>query len=577
MPTPASPVLRSISSVVLSAAALLVALVCVPDSVFAQEPVSSKPERPNIIYILLDDTGFSDLGAYGSEIATPHIDALARDGLRYNHFASRAICSPTRAALLTGRNNQSVGMMDLAGGPDDAPAHSRGEIAPEAATIATILQNHGYRTTVTGKWHLTPEEEFYDSSAGSAPTYANWPSGKGFENFYGWLHGWTDQYDPQGPGRRMIEGEALATESNPGGEHVSEEIVTRAIGYMEKGFEAEPDRPQFLYLAFGATHAPIQAPEEYIDRYDSMYNGGWDSLRVERFQRQKQLGIIPEDAVLTARHPEDPAWSSLSEAEQTVYAQFMEVYAGFLEHTDAQIGRLIDYLKESGQYENTVIFLMSDNGAAPEAGVQGNFEHPYGGEMTVKEMLGRLDDLGSPQSQALYQRPWARVGAVPFQRYKLWPFGGGVRDPLIVSWPETIKDAGAIRTQYVETIDITPTVLNILDVSAPDTVDGVPQMDIHGASILPTFTNPEAPTRTTQFFVMRGNRAIYHDGWKAIAIHENGTPFERDQWELYYVEEDFSEATDLSAQYPERLEEMKALWWSEAEKYNALPLVEFSF
>lgn len=562
----------------LSVAVLLVALVYSTGSVFAQEPApSSESERPNIIYILLDDTGFSDIGAYGSEISTPHIDALARDGLRYNHFESRAICSPTRAALLTGRNSQSVGMMDLAGGPDDAPAHSQGEITPEAATIATILQNHGYRTTLTGKWHLTPEEEFYDTTENIAPSYANWPSGKGFDNFYGWLHGWTDQYDPSGPGDRMIEGEAPANESNPGGEHVSEEIVTRAIGYMEESFKADPDRPQFLYLAFGATHAPIQAPEEYIDRYDGMYDGGWDSLRVERFQRQKQIGIIPDNAVLTARHSEDPAWSSLSEDEQTVYARFMEVYAGFLEHTDAQIGRLVDYLKESGQYENTVIFLMSDNGAAPEAGVQGNFEDPYSGDMTVEEMLGRLDDLGGPQSQALYQRPWARVGAVPFQRYKLWPFGGGARDPLIVNWPKTIKDAGAIRTQYVETIDITPTVLDILDATAPDTVDGVPQMDLHGESILPTLTNPKAPTRTTQFFVLRGNRAIYHDGWKAIAIHENGTPFESDKWELYHVEEDFSEATDLSAQYPAKLEEMKALWWSEAEKYNALPLVEFSF
>ena len=212
-------------------AAVLALLVCVPGPLFAQDgSPSAEADRPNVIYILLDDTGFSDLGAYGSEISTPHIDDLARDGLRYNHFESRAICSPTRAALLTGRNSQSVGMMDLAGGPDDAPAHSRGEITPEAATIATILKRHGYRTTVTGKWHLTPEEEFYDSAAGSAPTYENWPTGKGFDNFYGWLYGWTDQYDPEGPGRRMIEGKAPANESNPGGEHVSEEIVSRAIG-----------------------------------------------------------------------------------------------------------------------------------------------------------------------------------------------------------------------------------------------------------------------------------------------------------------------------------------------------------
>ncbi len=541
------------------------------------EVLAQGESRPNIIYILLDDTGFADLGSYGSEISTPNIDQLARQGLRYNHFESRAICSPTRAALLTGRNSQSVGMMDLAGGDEDGPAHSRGYITPKAATVAQILSETGYRTTATGKWHLTPREEMYDASTNSATTKRNWPTSKGFDNFYGWLIGWTDQYNPSGRGQRMIEGEEPAEESNPGGEHVSEEIVTRAIHYLEDGFNNNPKQPQFLYLAFGATHAPIQVPEEYIEKYEGVYDEGWDQLRLERFERQKRIGIIPKDAVLTARHPDDPPWNSLSEEEQRVFARFMEVYAGFTEHTDAQIGRLISYLKESGQYDNSVIFLMSDNGAAPEAGVEGNFEHPYGGQMTISEMDARLEDLGSENSSALYQRPWARVGGVPFKKYKLWPYGGGVRDPLIISWPDKIRDSGSIRTQYVETIDITPTVFDILNIKAPEEYDGVEQLDIHGESIMDTFTDPNASTRTTQFYVMRGNRAIYHDGWKAIAIHENGTDFEDDKWELYHVKEDFSEAVDLSAQYPEKLEELKTLWWSEAEKYGALPLVEFRF
>lgn len=547
------------------------------DLSFVQAQSDSKP---NIIYILLDDTGFSDLGSYGSEIATPHMDRLATEGLRYNHFESRAICSPTRAALLTGRNSQSVGMMDLARGPfEDGPAHSRGYISEKAATIAHILQEHGYRTTATGKWHLTPTEEQEDESTGTSDNLRNWPTSKGFQNFYGVLSGWTDQYDPHewGRGRQIIEGNRMAEEENSGGEHFSEEIVNRAINYMDEGFSDTPDQPQFLYLAFGATHAPIQAPQEYIDNYKGVYDKGWDALRLERFNRQKQLGIIPEEAVLTARHPEDPAWDSLNEEEKEVFARFMEVYAGFLEHTDAQVGRLVDYLKESGQYENTIIFLMSDNGAAPEAGVKGNFDTPYGDPMTVSEMHDRLEDLGTENSSALYQRPWARVGGVPFKKYKLWPHGGGVRDPLIVTWPGVIKDSGAIRTQYVETIDITPTVFDIVDIKAPKEFEGVDQLDVHGKSILPTITDSEAPTRTTQFFVLRGNRAIYHDGWKAIAIHENGTDFEDDQWELYDWENDFSEAVDLSAQYPEKLEEMKKLWWSEAEKYGALPLVEFRF
>ncbi|WP_234572961.1 arylsulfatase [Rhodohalobacter sp. 614A] len=536
---------------------------------------SQNSKRPNIVYILLDDAGFSDLGSYGSEINTPNMDQLATEGIRYNHFETRAICSPTRAALLTGRNSQAVGMMDLAGGSEDGPAHSRGYVTPEAAIVAQILKENGYQTTATGKWHLTPPQEMFDESTNSASTRRNWPTGKGFDNFYGWLTGWTDQYNPSGRGQRIIEGDMPAEENNPGGEHVSEEIVTKAIQYLDEGFKTNPEQPQFLYLAFGAIHAPIQVPEEYIEKYNGAYDEGWDKIRLERFERQKRIGIIPEDAVLTARHLDDPAWNSLSDEEKAVFARFMEVYAGFTEHTDEQIGRLINYLKSSGQYDNTVIFLMSDNGAAPEAGVEGNFEHPYGGQMTISEMYNRLDELGSENSSALYQRPWARVGATPFQKYKLWPHGGGVRDPLIITWPEKIRDSGSIRTQYVETIDITPTVLDILDIGAPEELDGVEQMDFHGESILPTFTDPNASTRTTQFYLMRGNRAIYHDGWKAIAIHERGTDFEDDHWELYHVEKDFSEAVDLSAQYPEKVEEMKALWWTEAEKYGGLPLLEF--
>lgn len=538
------------------------------------QPVLPENPGPNIIYILLDDVGFSDLGPYGSEIATPSIDQLAREGIRYNHFETRAICSPTRAALLTGRNNQAVGMMDLAWGNPDGPAHSRGYITPEAGTIAQILQAHGYRTTTVGKWHLTPnaeQQESYESRA-------NWPSGKGFQNSYGWLTGWTDQYNPSGTGQEMMEGDHLAQEANPGGDHVSEEIVNRAIEYLREGFASSPEQPQFLYLAFGAAHAPIQVPRRYIDRYAGVYEKGWDVLREERFARQKQMGIIPVNAVLTGRHEDDPAWMDLSSVEKTVFARFMATYAGFIEHTDEQIGRLINFLKDAGQYNNTVIFLMSDNGAAPEAGPDGNFTRPYGSDITIEEMLARLDDLGSERSSALYQRPWARVGATPFKKYKLWPFGGGVRDPLIISWPDYILDKGGIRTQFVEVMDITPTVLDILNIDPPEQIGGIDQMDMHGASILRTFNDPYAPAaRNTQFYCMRGNRGIYHEGWKAVAIHERGRDFEEDIWELYHVATDFSECINVADQYPDKLKEMKELWWSEAEKYGSLPLTEFSF
>ena len=548
--------------------ALVLFLTLITSSMFAQS-AQTETSRPNIIYILLDDVGFADLGPYGSEVSTPTIDMLAGEGIRYNNFMTRAICAPTRASLLTGRNNQTVGMMDLPRVKAGNPPHSQGYITPRAGTIAQILQANGYRTSMVGKWHLTPNTEM----KADFPGKDNWPTGKGFQNFYGWLSGWCDQYNPAGTGREMIEGDQLAQEENPGGNHVSEALVDHAIAYLKEGFEKAPDQPEFLYLGFGAAHAPIQVPKNYIARYAGVYDKGWDKLREERFARQKKLGIIPANAVLTERHEDDPPWDELSAVEQTVYARFMATFAGFIEHTDEQIGRLITFLKEEGVYDNTLIFLMSDNGAAPEAGVDGNFLRPYGRDISVDEMYARLDDLGSERSSALYQRPWARAGGTPFKKYKLWPFGGGVRDPLIISWPGNIPDPGGIRTQFVDIIDITPTVLGILDIEAPASIKGVDQMDMHGASIQQTIQDPDAPDpRNTQFFCMRGNRAIYHEGWKAVAIHKRGTDYALDKWELYHVAVDFSESTDLAAEYPEKTAELKALWWSEAEKYGSLPL-----
>jgi arylsulfatase len=525
--------------------------------------------RPNVVFILLDDVGFSDLGAYGSEIRTPSIDRLARDGLRYDVFETRAVCSPTRAALLTGRNNQSVGMMELPSADRGHP-QLHGHIVPEAATIAQILRANGYRTSAVGKWHLTPPAEMPDS----ARSRANWPSGKGFQDFYGWLLGWTDQYDPSGVGREMMEGDHPSTAPRPPGYHVSEAIVTRAIEYLKDGRAKDPGQPQFLYLSFGAGHYPLQVPREYVDRYAGVYEKGWDRLREERFERQKALGIVPRDARLSPRGKENPAWESLSADERKVYARFMATYAGFLEHADEQIGRLVAYLKESGQYENTLIFLISDNGATSEGGSTGQFRVRYGPPAEIGQLLSRLDEVGSPSSEPMYQRPWAWLGATPFQKYKSTPYGGGVRDPLIVTWPAVIHDRGAIRSQFVDAIDLTPTVLDVLGIPVPAVVDGVPQMPMHGRSIRATFTDPRAPTRTVQYFEIYGNRAIRSGGWRAIATHRNGTSFDEDRWELYDLEHDFSESADVSARYPEKLKELQALWHAEAEKYDGLPLLE---
>jgi arylsulfatase len=374
-----------------------------------------------------------------------------------------------------------------------------------------------------------------------------------------------------------MEGDHPSTAPRPAGYHVSEAIVTRAIDYLKEGRAREPRQPQFLYLAFGAGHYPLQVPEEYIDRYEGVYERGWDRLREERFERQKEIGIIPRDARLSPRSEENPAWDGLTPAEKKVYARFMATYAGFLEHADEQIGRLVAYLKETGQYDDTLIFLISDNGATPEGGLTGRFRVGGGrgaDAMGIGQMLARLDEVGSPASEPMYQRPWAWLGATPFQKYKSTPYGGGVRDPLIVTWPAGIRDRGAVRPQFVDAIDITPTVLDVLGIQAPEVFAGVPQMALQGRSIRQTFADPRAPTRTVQFFELYGNRAIRSDGWRAIATHENGTSFDRDRWELYDLSHDFSESVDVAARYPEKLEELQALWRSEAAKYNGLPILE---
>ena len=527
------------------------------------QPVKAGPGSPNIVYIVLDDTGFGDLGCYGSEVATPNIDALASGGLLYNNFHSKAVCSPTRASLLTGRNAHSVGMKELPGGDQGYP-HTRGRVPASAANIAQILSKNGYSTFAAGKWHLVPREDM--TAAGDR---THWPLQKGFDRFHGFLSGWSDQYRPD----LVVDNHSVKPPDRPD-YHFSEDIVEQSIEMLSGNLEDGAEKPFFLYLAFGAMHAPIQVPKRYIEKYAGAFNDGWDVIRERRFRRQLELGVIPAGTELPPRNPGDPAWDDLSDEARTVFARFMEAYAGFLEHTDEQIGCLIDLLKERGRFDNTVIFLLSDNGGAPEAGPEGNFARPYGDRMTVHDMYEHLDELGSRNSQPLYQRAWAMASSAPFKYYKLWPFNGGVRTPLIVSWPKEIRRTG-LRGQFVDVIDITPTVLNIIGIAAPTVFDGVCQMPIQGESIRATFLDPNSPApRDTQFFELWGSRSIYHDGWKAVAFHTPGTDFDDDLWELYNLKTDFCETADLASQHPETLEELKALWWVEAAKYGALPLLE---
>jgi len=527
--------------------------------------IPDKKASPNVIYIVLDDTGFSDLHCFGSEIATPNIDALAAGGLRYNCFRTKAVCSPSRAALLTGRNSHAVGMKELAG-PDLGYPNARGRVTPAAATVAQILQANGYSTYGVGKWHLVPASDMHASSPRT-----HWPLQKGFDRWYGFLGGWTDQYHPD-----LVEDNHSLPKPNDPGYHFSVDITDKAIGMLREHAADKTRKPFFLHVAFGATHTPLQIFKPYIDKYVSTFEKGWDQIREERHQRQLALGIIPAGTELPPRNPGDPAWKDLTDEERTVYTRFMAAFAGFLEHTDQQIGRLVQSLKEANLFDNTMIYLMSDNGGAPEGGVKGGFFRNYGDPTSVHEWHSHLDELGTDKTLPLYQRPWATASDTPFRFYKLWPYRGGVQTPLIVSWPDGITERG-LRTQFVDIIDITPTVLEIIGLEAPASFNGVGQIPLQGKSIRATFNNPKSPSpRDTQYFELWGSRGIYHAGWEAVAIHQPGKSFDDDHWQLFHTDADFSQCVNLASQYPAKLEEMKKLWWSEAQKNLALPLLEAS-
>lgn len=543
------------------------AAACLPVAAGSPATTRVRDERPNFVVIVLDDVGFSDLGAFGSEIRTPAIDALAADGLRYNRFDTKAVCSPTRASLLTGRNPQTVRMADLPAKTVDPldRTRDRGELPQNAQTIAQVLQRAGYATHGLGKWHLAPEAE--DGRPGNN---ASWPLQRGFDDFYGFTSGWTDQYRPT-----LIAGNRPIPTPHRDGYHFSVDITDRAIEAMTP-VPGRARRPAFLYLAYGAGHAPIQVPAGYSAAYAGVYDQGWDALRAARLAREKALGIVPANTVLPPRNPGDRAWAALTPVERQVFARFMQVYAGFLTHTDEQIGRLVKHLKATGQYDNTVFILLSDNGAASEAGQKGVFDGLYRPNMmTPEQMLARIDAVGSPATQSEYQRPWAMAGVTPLRRYKVWPYLGGVRTPLIVTWRRGIGDRGAIRRHYVDAVDIAPTIADLAKTRFPTAVAGKREIPVAGRSIRTTLASADAPaTRAVQYFELRGNRAITSGNWRAVAVHRRGADFASDRWELYDTDADFSESRDLSARFPHKLAEMKALWWREAARYSTPALAE---
>jgi arylsulfatase A-like enzyme len=528
-------------------------------------PVQPKAGSPNIVYLVLDDVGFADIGSYGSEIHTPNIDRVAARGLRYNNFHTRAICSATRAALLTGRNSHSVGMRTIANLQNGYP-NGRGRITPAAATLAEILSLTGYSTFAVGKCHLVPPN---DTSA--AGPFDQWPTRRGFDRYYGFLDGMTDQYHPE-----LVQDNTRIETPNRPNYHLTEDLVDHAIEYVRDQTSVTPEKPFFLYLALGAAHAPHQVPKSYVEKYVPIFKKGWDKTREDRLARQKELGIVPSTTELTAPNEGIKPWNSLSADEKQLFVRLQAAYAGFLEHADEHLGRLFDHLTQIGRSENTLILLVSDNGASQEGGLDGTLnELEYFSRVDVPfaEKLKQIDAIGTERSFTNYPLGWAQATNTPFKRYKQNVHGGGSNDPLIVSWPAGITDVGKVRPQYVDVIDVTPTVLEIAKIEAPKVYRGTQQLPLHGASFRRTFTDPTAANaRHIQYFELHGHRAIWQDGWKAVTFHKPGSEVTDDAWELYNLETDFSESHDIAAQHPDKVKELQNLWWDEAKKYGVLPL-----
>jgi len=543
---------------------------------------------PSVLYIVLDDVGFSAMEPWGGLIETPNINRLSADGLTYTNWHTTALCSPTRSSLLTGRNHTTNGMACIAEATSGFPG-SNGHIPFECATIAEVLGERGWNTYMLGKWHLCPADEL-----NMASTKRNWPVGRGFERYYGFLGGETNQWYPD----LVYDNHYVEQPKSPEeGYHLTEDLTDKAIEFIRDAKVVAPDKPFFMYFCPGATHAPHHAPREWIDRYEGRFDMGYEAYREQVFARQKQMGVLPPQAELSPINPyadtrsadgEHPwpevdtvrPWDSLSEDERRLFRRMAEVYAGFLSHTDHHIGRLLDYLEESGQRENTIVVLVSDNGASGEGGPQGSVnENKFfnGIPDSMEENLKYLEDLGSPRTYNHYPTGWTFAFNTPFKLWKRYNFEGGVADPLIVSWPKGIAARGELRGQYCHATDVVPTIYDCLAVELPAEVKGYPQVALEGESFRYTFESADQQTRKeTAFFSMLGSRAIWHKGWKAmtaVPAAPGGWPNHmQDRWELYNTDEDPTEMHDLADRHPDRLLELIALWFYCAGRYNGLPL-----
>ncbi|TYL55890.1 arylsulfatase [Nocardioides sp. BGMRC 2183] len=550
-----------------------------------EESTPWHPERPrpagapNVVVVVLDDVGFGQLGSFGADIATPTMDRLAADGLRYNRFHVTALCSASRAALLTGRNHHAVGMGLLVDLPTGFPGYSA-RIPKSAASVARVLRDEGWSTMAVGKWHLTPRND--RSAVGPFDT---WPLGLGFEHYYGFLHGDANQWTPN----LVRDNSFVEPPAGPeDGYHLTEDLVDQALGMVRDQQNAAPEKPFFLYFAPGTAHAPHQVPSAWSDQYAGHFDQGWERWREEVFARQVAAGVVPEGAPLTPRPDWLPDWSRLSAQERRLFARFQEVYAGFISHFDHHLGRLMAGLEQMGVSDNTMVILTSDNGASAEGGEVGSInEHRYGYRVpdSLEDNLAGIDDIGGHRAYNHYPWGWAWAGNSPFKLWKRHTWLGGTRTPLIVKPAGGTPDAGAVRHQLSHIVDIFPTILDVCGVTPPDEVDGVAQQHIDGTSMVSTFTDSAAPdVTTTQYFEMTGSRSIIHDGWKATTDHvpsgmldeekllPGSRDLESDRWSLYRLEDDFAEVNDLADEYPAVVADLERVWWAEAERNQVLPL-----
>jgi len=532
---------------------------------------------PNILLIMLDDVGFGSFGNFGGPITTPGLDKIAKQGLRYNQFHTTALCSPTRAALLTGRNHHTVHMGGITEIANSFPGYDSA-IPPESATVAQVLRMSGYSTACFGKWHLTPSWE--QSPAGP---FDRWPTGLGFDRFYGIMGAESSQYEPP----VYDQTTPIAPHIGKPDYHLTEDLADQTITWMQRQKASSPNKPFFCYFSTPAVHAPHHVSREWIDKFKGKFDDGWDSLRDEIYQRQLKLGVIPPETALTKRPEQIPAWSDYPDRYKPVARRLMETFAGFLAHTDAQIARVIDALDDLEIADNTmIIYITGDNGASAEGTIHGAWSAPSfqnGVPEDPEWLLEHIDDFGTAKCENHFNVGWAWALDSPFQWMKqVASHFGGTRNAIAISWPKKIRDAGALRTQFHHVIDIAPTIYEIAGITAPTHVNGIEQMPIHGTSMQYSFDSANKPsTHPSQYFEILGNRALYHDGWIASCFHGRlpwirlqGFEFDgpQERWELYNVSQDFSQAVDLAESNPKKLAELQELFDVHAKQYGVYPL-----